>query len=156
MIRRPPRSTLFPYTTLFRSPQIPALRRSRRGESRYALRGDRGASRSEEHTSELQSQSNLVCRLLLEKKNATEMMNQLRKKYPDYAYKEAALNPTNPRDRAVDWEADIVNAFRNEAARGDISGIRGTPTGRSLYLARPLQIRDQACLSCHTTAEIAP
>src|SRR2546425_12952780 len=39
---------------------------------------------------------------------ATEMMNQLRKKYPDYAYKEAALNPTNPRDRAVDWEADVV------------------------------------------------
>lgn len=87
---------------------------------------------------------------------ATEIMNLLRKKYPDYAYKEATLNPTNPRDRAVDWEADIVNAFRNEAARGDISGIRGTPTGRSLYLARPLQIRDQACLSCHTTAEMAP
>jgi len=87
---------------------------------------------------------------------ATEIMNLLRKKYPDYAYKEATLNPTNPRDRAVDWEADIVNAFRNEAARGDISGIRGTPTGRSLYLARPLQIRDQACLSCHTTADMAP
>ena len=87
---------------------------------------------------------------------ATEIMNLLRKKYPDYAYKEATLNPTNPRDRAVDWEADIVNAFRNEAARGDISGIRSTPTGRSLYLARPLQIRDQACLACHTTAEMAP
>src|SRR5712664_579869 len=87
---------------------------------------------------------------------ATEIMNLLRKKYPDYAYKEATLNPTNPRDRAVDWEADIVNAFRNEAARVDISGIRSTPTGRSLYLARPLQIRDQACLSCHTTAERAP
>src|SRR2546430_10383582 len=87
---------------------------------------------------------------------ATEIMSLLRKKYPDYAYKEATLNPTNPRDRAVDWEADIVNAFRNEAARGDISGIRGTPTGRSLYLARPLQIKDQACLACHTTAEMAP
>src|ERR1044071_9282189 len=43
---------------------------------------------------------------------ATEIMNLLRKKYPDYAYKEAALNPTNPRNRAVEWETDIINAFR--------------------------------------------
>ena len=49
---------------------------------------------------------------------ATEMMNQLRKKYPDFVYKEAALNPTNPRDLAVDWEADIVNQFRNDSGRG--------------------------------------
>src|SRR2546430_6841867 len=66
MIRRPPRSTLFPYTTLFRS-------RERRGEPsrRTAEHGHQGRARgrrSEEHTSELQSQSNLVCRLLLEKK----------------------------------------------------------------------------------------
>src|SRR2546430_5714090 len=74
MIRRPPRSTLFPYTTLFRSPS----RKSRvAGPSRYLgyrLQGGRpdlpevAVERSEEHTSELQSQSNLVCRLLLEKK----------------------------------------------------------------------------------------
>jgi protein-histidine pros-kinase len=87
---------------------------------------------------------------------ATEIMNQLRKKYPDYAYKEAALNPTNPRDRAVEWEADIVNDFRNDPARGEISGTRMTPTGMSLFLARPFQIKDPACLACHTTAEIAP
>jgi len=87
---------------------------------------------------------------------ATEIMNQLRKKYPDYAYKEAALNPTNPRDRAVEWEADIVNEFRNNPARGEISGTRVTPTGMSLFLARPFQIKDPACLGCHTTAEIAP
>ena len=88
--------------------------------------------------------------------SATEIMNQLRKKYPDYAYKEAALNPTNPRDRAVEWESDIVNAFRANPARGEISGTRETPTGRSLYLARPFQIKDPACLACHTTAEMAP
>jgi protein-histidine pros-kinase len=87
---------------------------------------------------------------------ATEIMNQLRKKYPDYAYKEAALNPTNPRDRAVEWEADIVSAFRNDPARGEISGTRITPTGMSLFLARPFLIKDPACLSCHTTAEMAP
>jgi protein-histidine pros-kinase len=87
---------------------------------------------------------------------ATEIMNQLRKKYPDYAYKEAALNPTNPRDRAVEWEADIVNEFRNNSARAEISGTRTTPTGLSLFLARPFQIKDPACLTCHTTAEMAP
>src|SRR2546430_8905583 len=81
MIRRPPRSTLFPYTTLFRSRAVPgdgvrALRRAHRNERRQGARGleqeheHLGAvhQRSEEHTSELQSQSNLVCRLLLEKK----------------------------------------------------------------------------------------
>src|SRR2546427_5573029 len=71
MIRRPPRSTLFPYTTLFRSP-LPRSRsgpaRPRRGERRSQSRRVGRRCRSEEHTSELQSQSNLVCRLLLEKK----------------------------------------------------------------------------------------
>jgi HAMP domain-containing protein len=87
---------------------------------------------------------------------ATEIMGLLRKKYPDYAYKEAALNPTNPRNRAVEWETDIVNAFRNNPALPEITGTRDTPTGPSLYLARPFQIKDPACLSCHTTAEMAP
>ena len=87
---------------------------------------------------------------------ATEIMTLLRKKYPDYAYKEAALNPTNPRNRAVEWETDIVNTFRADSSRPEISGMRETPTGRSLYLARPFQIKDPACLSCHTTAEMAP
>src|SRR2546430_9067021 len=72
MIRRPPRSTLFPYTTLFRSPPY-ARRTVGMGPCRAPRsRGDwtrPPSSRSEEHTSELQSQSNLVCRLLLEKKN---------------------------------------------------------------------------------------
>ena len=83
---------------------------------------------------------------------ATEIMSALRKKYPDYSYKEAALNPTNPRNRAVEWETDIVNAFRNDRRAPEITGTRDTPTGRSLYLARPFQIKDPACLACHTTA----
>src|SRR6266576_5045730 len=67
MIRRPPRSTLFPYTTLFRSPAPPLLRRAPpRGPTRVGRHG-----RSEEHTSELQSRRDLVCRLLLEKKKRT-------------------------------------------------------------------------------------
>src|SRR3989475_7467516 len=86
MIRRPPRSTLFPYTTLFRSPPShpqnrvapakPALERRKKGgpvsPELVTIPARRGkAARSEEHTSELQSQSNLVCRLLLEKKKTT-------------------------------------------------------------------------------------
>src|SRR2546430_10887352 len=82
MIRRPPRSTLFPYTTLFRSvsrtadraarPLLAARLAAAARPARAALRHPRHAGRSEEHTSELQSQSNLVCRLLLEKKKKTK------------------------------------------------------------------------------------
>src|SRR5688572_8199051 len=87
---------------------------------------------------------------------ATEIMNSLRKKYSDYSYKEAALNPTNPRNRAVDWENDIVRAFRDNPDLPEVSGMRDTPTGPSLYLARPFQIKNKACLACHTTAAEAP
>src|SRR5688572_32568626 len=77
MIRRPPRSTLFPYTTLFRSRAVSpsCLHRGPQGRHRSRARRDevlRDRARSEEHTSELQSQSNLVCRLLLEKKKKNE------------------------------------------------------------------------------------
>src|SRR2546430_3599333 len=80
MIRRPPRSTLFPYTTLFRSTVARVAGTSRPGRrtparSRTGARRPGRDVRSEEHTSELQSQSNLVCRLLLEKKkNAVAML----------------------------------------------------------------------------------
>lgn len=88
---------------------------------------------------------------------ATQVMERLRKKYPDYVYKEAALNPTNLRDKAVEWEADVINEFRNNPDKHtEISGIRDTPTGPALYLARPLQIKDPACLRCHTTPDMAP
>jgi protein-histidine pros-kinase len=87
---------------------------------------------------------------------ATETLTELRKKYPDYFYKEATLNPTNPRNRASDWEADIVQEFRNRPAVKELGGERDTPTGRALYIARPIQITNPACLGCHTTPEAAP
>jgi protein-histidine pros-kinase len=55
---------------------------------------------------------------------ATESFNDLRTKYPEYGYKEATLNPTNPRDRTNDWEADIVNQFRNGTDMTEIIGER--------------------------------
>src|SRR5260221_893439 len=75
MIRRPPRSTLFPYTTLFRSAREVAVDQVEVGLDLIAARERVGGGRSEEHTSELQSHSDLVCRLLLEKKKKT--MKQL-------------------------------------------------------------------------------
>jgi protein-histidine pros-kinase len=87
---------------------------------------------------------------------ATEQFNDLRKKFTDYTYKEATLNPTNLRDRATDWETDVVNQLRQEPDRVEIVGERETPTGRALYLARPIQIKSEACLPCHSTVEAAP
>src|SRR5205809_1934654 len=74
MIRRPPRSTLFPYTTLFRSTRMPRHRSSRRSRLRRRPCPAFGIRRSEEHTSELQSRLHLVCRLLLEKKKKTQVL----------------------------------------------------------------------------------
>jgi len=87
---------------------------------------------------------------------ATEQFADLHKKFPEFSYKEATLNPTNPRDRATDWEADVVNVFRNTPEHKELIGERETPTGRSLYLARPIQITNGACLVCHSTIEVAP
>ena len=86
---------------------------------------------------------------------ATESFNNLRGAYPDYAYKEATLDPTNLRDRAVDWEADIINSFRNHKAEKELVGQRDTPTGPSLFLARPIRA-DPPCLECHDRPRIAP
>lgn len=88
--------------------------------------------------------------------SATEIFNSLRESHPEYSYKEATLNPTNPRDRTVDWEADVVTVFRNDAKAKEFIGERDTPQGRSLFLGRPIRITDANCLSCHTTAETAP
>jgi hypothetical protein len=87
---------------------------------------------------------------------ATEAFNYFRQQYPDYAYKEAALNPTNPRDRTSDWEMDVVDLFRNDAAKKDFVGRRETPGGPVLFVSRPIRIDDPSCLRCHGIAGSAP
>lgn len=87
---------------------------------------------------------------------ATQAFQKLRETHVDYTYKEATLNPTNPRDRAVGWETDIVEAFRNHADQKEVIGQRETPTGRSLFLARPIRITNGACLVCHSVPAAAP
>jgi len=85
-------------------------------------------------------------------------INKLQEQYPNYSYKEATLNPTNPVDRAVDWEVDIVTWFRNkpDVEELELVGERDTPIGRFMYLSRPIQITNEACLVCHSTPANAP
>jgi HAMP domain-containing protein len=87
---------------------------------------------------------------------ATETFNALRVRFPEYSYKEATLNPSNPRNRATDWESDIIRQFREGRVKDEVVGERDTPTGRSLYMARPIQIKSEACLNCHSTVDAAP
>lgn len=86
---------------------------------------------------------------------ATQNFVKLREQHPEYAYKEATLNPTNLRDRATDWEADLIQQFRNDSKTREIVGERDTPMGRSLYLARPIHA-DPECLECHGAQAAAP
>jgi protein-histidine pros-kinase len=86
---------------------------------------------------------------------ATQNFLRFHEHHPDYSYKEATLNPTNPRDRAADWEGDIIQRFRNDAQTQQVIGVRDTPMGKSLYLARPIRAKPE-CLVCHSTPAAAP
>lgn len=74
----------------------------------------------------------------------------------EYSYKEATLNPTNPRDRATDWEADVIQHFRDHPEVKEMTGERITPNGPALYIAKQIKIEDAACLACHNTPKAAP
>ncbi len=87
---------------------------------------------------------------------ATETLATLQKKYPEYGYKEATLNPTNPRDKAEAWEAKVVEAFRADGNLKESHGVRATNLGPSLYVARPIKITNGACLACHSEPSAAP
>jgi methyl-accepting chemotaxis protein len=86
---------------------------------------------------------------------ATVTFNHLRKDYPDYTYKEAALNPTNPRDRANQWEADIIDYFRDHPDQKQLIGERQTATGTSISLSQPI-VTNKSCLECHGSPDKAP
>ena len=90
--------------------------------------------------------------------SAHEVLKKLREANPEYKqflYREATLNPTNPANKAVDWENDIVSGFRNGTVESPLFGQRDTPNGRMLYMAKPLKAT-AACLRCHDTADRAP
>jgi HAMP domain-containing protein len=87
---------------------------------------------------------------------ATRNFNGLRKRYPEYTYKEATLNPINPASHATEWEAGVVDYFRNHRDTQELVGEHATPAGPSLYLARPIEVKSESCLSCHGNVADAP
>ncbi len=87
---------------------------------------------------------------------ARAVFRTVQREASEYSYKEAALNPTNPADRASDWEAAIIDGFRRDGARTEHVGERETPQDYALTFARPFRITDRNCLTCHSTPDAAP
>ena len=87
---------------------------------------------------------------------AMSNIKNLRNKYPEYTYKEATLNPTNPASRATDWESGVIEHFRNNTEQSEMIGERDTASGRMLFVARPIQIKKESCLQCHGQVADAP
>lgn len=90
--------------------------------------------------------------------SAREVFEKLRtrEQYSNFFYKEATLNPTNPRDKADAFETNIVEKFREQSGLQEVTGFRSLPSGEIFYVARPLVISEQSCLRCHSTPEQAP
>lgn len=90
--------------------------------------------------------------------SAREVFENLRshKQYNEFFYKEATLNPTNPRDKADQFETTIVESFRNKTELKELTGFRSLPGGELFYVARPLAISKESCLRCHSTPDKAP
>jgi HAMP domain-containing protein len=90
--------------------------------------------------------------------SAREVMENLRANsdYNDFFYKEATLNPTNLRDKADRFETEVVEQFRNNPNLKEQTGYRSSPAGDLFYIARPIVIKQETCLRCHSTPEKAP
>ncbi len=87
---------------------------------------------------------------------ASETHRLMQRQFPDYGYREAALNPTNKRDQADPWETAVIRKLAQEPKLEEFSGVRDTPSGRSVFVAHPIRITNGACLTCHSRPENAP
>jgi protein-histidine pros-kinase len=87
---------------------------------------------------------------------AQKNFKELQTDFKGFSYREPTLNPTNPSNRPQAWEADIVNLFRDDPSINEFVTERQTPTGSTLYLARPLKVQSEACLTCHGSPGAAP
>jgi len=87
---------------------------------------------------------------------ANKVMEDVKKRYPDYNYREAVLNPLNTKHLAAEWERKLINQFRADSKLNELWGIRTSSKGSFLYLARPIDIPKSGCLGCHTTPEKSP
>ncbi|MEA5593193.1 c-type heme family protein [Rivularia sp. UHCC 0363] len=76
--------------------------------------------------------------------------------YKDFYYKDATLNPTNPKDQANDFETELVEKFKLQPELPELTGFRSTENGKKFYTARPFVVKEQRCLECHSYPNIAP
>ncbi len=87
---------------------------------------------------------------------AQTVFARFRESFPEYRYKEAALNPTNPDDLAEPWEAELINDLRADPSLDRVSTIIGEGADRYFTIAFPMQITSEGCLICHSTPDVAP
>ncbi len=83
-------------------------------------------------------------------------IRRLHARYPEYTYKEATINPTNPASRATDWESTLVEYFKSHPDKKELIGEQQAAKGQYLYIARPIKITKEGCLSCHGNVDDAP
>lgn len=88
--------------------------------------------------------------------SAHNNIRRMHARYPEYTYKEATINPTNPASRATDWEASLVDYFKKNPAAKELIGERNEAKSKSLYIARPIKITKEGCLACHGKVDDAP
>jgi HAMP domain-containing protein len=87
---------------------------------------------------------------------ATTTFQNVQAAFPGYAYREPALNPTAPADRATDWETELIGKFRAHVDAKDLVVERDTPLGPTFNLARPITVNEAACFRCHSFPAAAP
>jgi HAMP domain-containing protein len=88
--------------------------------------------------------------------SAQTVFARFRDRFPNFYYKEATLNPTNPSDLALPWERDMIETLRANPSLEEVTQIRDTDKGRQYTVAYPLAIKSEGCLACHSTADKAP
>lgn len=88
--------------------------------------------------------------------SAQNVLGRVTKKYSGYTYRETSLNPTNLKDRANDWEVGLLHTFQDDAQRRELSGITGSASDSSFYVARPIRLTSAACMQCHSIPAVAP
>jgi HAMP domain-containing protein len=88
--------------------------------------------------------------------SAVETLMALEKHLSGYSYRSTMVNPTNPRDRPTDWETDVIRRLHDKPELKELVGVRDTPSGPNLYIARPNRIEDAACMECHSVPSAAP
>nr|WP_315399893.1 DUF3365 domain-containing protein [uncultured Duganella sp.] len=88
--------------------------------------------------------------------SAQNAIARVTRKYTGYTYRESSLNPTNPNDRASDWEVGLIRIFQADKGSRELSGEIGNPADKRFYVARPIRMSSAACLQCHSTPAAAP